>query len=101
PSSTDLYSLSLHDALPIFSFLDEAQHHFIVLCLTDGVGHRRNRRPLQLLPIETGYIAGVASAPALGSELLRRLAVRRVDEVDRRSEEHTSELQSRENLVCR
>src|SRR6266511_6421508 len=53
-ATTEIYTLSLHDALPIF-------HR--------GEGHRRR---------------GPGDPPA-----------------DGRSEEHTSELQSRENLVCR
>src|SRR5690606_41509900 len=36
-----------------------------------------------------------------GAWLLHRVAARSVQGVDLRSEEHTSELQSRENLVCR
>src|SRR6266511_657562 len=57
-ATTEIYTLSLHDALPIW-----------------------------------GAAAGVAiiTGPVLGGILVQHL----------RSEEHTSELQSRENLVCR
>src|SRR5215475_15843132 len=62
-ATTEIYTLSLHDALPIFA-------------------HSRR----------DGAASGAAS---------RRLLRRRWLRGERRSEEHTSELQSRENLVCR
>src|SRR5688572_33275716 len=67
-ATTEIYTLSLHDALPI--------------CL--GHGGRRDR---VVLVVERG---------------LRRVG-RGVDQGGRagRSEEHTSELQSQSNLVCR
>src|SRR5690606_42038641 len=73
-----LYTLSLHDALPIF----------------DRAGHR----PGAVLA------EGDRQDPAAADQANRRLEPD--DAVDRggaedRSEEHTSELQSRENLVCR
>src|SRR2546427_3452705 len=62
-ATTEIYTLSLHDALPICE-------------------HR----------VEVGEIADVrANGETSGSEGLR----------SRRSEEHTSELQSQSNLVCR
>src|SRR5256885_5697869 len=65
-ATTEIYTLSLHDALPIFDH-------------GDGGGQRPHRR----------------AAPGHDRARLRRLAHRR------RSEEHTSELQSPCNLVCR
>src|SRR3712207_6848283 len=69
PATTEIYTLSLHDALPI-----------------SGGADRAGRTPDE------------ASKP-----LVRRVAV--VNRVpphrDGRSEEHTSELQSRQYLVCR
>src|SRR5436309_6358505 len=59
--TTDIYTLSLHDALPIFDFKNLAEAQAWIS------QHRRDE------------IHGVV----------------------KRSEEHTSELQSRENLVCR
>src|SRR5438045_8821825 len=62
-ASTEIYTLSLHDALPI--------------CIGQGAGHRErpaNRHRLRRLPERAGH---------------------------RRSEEHTSELQSLRHLVCR
>src|SRR5436309_4833783 len=68
PATTEIYTLSLHDALPI--------------CLFCEVN----------VTSDESVDAGFASArTAHGQE---RILVNR-------SEEHTSELQSRENLVCR
>src|SRR5439155_21983022 len=63
PATTEIYTLSLHDALPIFGRL-----------LLPGHRHE---------PVDVGP----------GDGVLRRRG--------RRSEEHTSELQSRGHLVCR
>src|SRR5437870_9614362 len=70
PATTAIYTLSLHDALPI------------------------------LLGLAWAYIAHTDSL--FEPETLRRM-VRAYQEVDplTRSEEHTSELQSRGHLVCR
>src|SRR5437870_10276560 len=61
PAPTEIYTLSLHDALPI--------------CLLTSTRHRHNTK----------------NAPSSPSQKRRR----------ERSEEHTSELQSRGHLVCR
>src|SRR5438034_3385920 len=67
-ATTEIYTLSLHDALPIFGRGDG-----------DGRGRRgQQRRRLRRLP---GH--------------------RRTDGEADRSEEHTSELQSHSDLVCR
>src|SRR3712207_8874166 len=80
-ATTEIYTLSLHDALPIWS--PAGCRPLVVLRGLDDLGehaagrggvHKRNSR--------------VADARA------RRF-------VDQRSEEHTSELQSRQYLVCR
>src|SRR5687768_17722057 len=87
--STAIYTLSLHDALPIYP---------------------RARALQRSPPCRTGYqlYAGVNEANATrqpGRTKVTRRAVtkRRGDESQRakRSEEHTSELQSRLHLVCR
>src|SRR2546430_7141508 len=68
-ATTEIYTLSLHDALPISRFQQES-------------ASRRN----------------VATAPGRPCRfLLKRFAYAFL----RRSEEHTSELQSQSNLVCR
>src|SRR5207302_9328030 len=60
PATTEIYTLSLHDALPIFRYVNGA--------------------------LFSAHSSKHAIAPAKNHG---------------RSEEHTSELQSRENLVCR
>src|SRR5258707_3389247 len=75
-ATTEIYTLSLHDALPIFGDLG-------LRALLKG-GHRRAYR--------IGYALYAA----------RNHNQRHEDEGFRlRSEEHTSELQSRQYLVCR
>src|SRR5436309_12433826 len=64
-ATTEIYTLSLHDALPI----------------------------------SLAVAALLAVAPARAQDYAGVLAA--ADRTDARSEEHTSELQSRENLVCR
>src|SRR3712207_8277874 len=85
-ATTEIYTLSLHDALPIFLLQrpeaavqgqpeappgGPARHR----SRCDGQGRRRRHRRGELLRPDRGY--------------------------PRRSEEHTSELQSRQYLVCR
>src|SRR2546430_12285274 len=87
-ATTEIYTLSLHDALPIcvkpsLLLFDVAP----LLDLADdrGVGTR-------------------AADPYFFQSLDQRgfiVAGRRLCEMLRRSEEHTSELQSQSNLVCR
>src|SRR5258706_3713874 len=77
-ATTEIYTLSLHDALPISPARRPA-------------GHRSGRRaPGATGTRGSGCRAGAASAS-------RRHASR----TKSRSEEHTSELQSLTNLVCR
>src|SRR5207302_11469217 len=71
PSTTEIYTLSLHDALPI-------------LC-------DRSRAPRSLEPAFRRGADRGGRPPRAGCRPPRSA----------RSEEHTSELQSRENLVCR
>src|SRR5436309_12307604 len=70
-TTTEIYTLSLHDALPI-SISDRI--------LDGGAGWRRPWSHFRRAAGETGLLDFAAAE---------------------RSEEHTSELQSRENLVCR
>src|SRR2546429_6772933 len=67
-ATTEIYTLTLHDALPI--------------CPVDA---QRDRLPYR----------------ELAGHLVRRVEVREDLDVHDRSEEHTSELQSRLHLVCR
>src|SRR5690625_7085864 len=72
PAPTAIYTLSLHDALPIFG-----RPAAVRLAVLVDRGHRE-------LPIRADHVG--KNLPTSGSE---------------RSEEHTSELQSRGHLVCR
>src|SRR5690606_41931526 len=78
---TLLYPLSLHDALPILIEKADEQE----------TGQREDD------PEHDGRCVRAAHCFGAGSHLHPDLAQR----ADHRSEEHTSELQSRENLVCR
>src|SRR5690606_41908498 len=87
---TQYYSLSLHDALPIF-------------------GHRRQQWDQDEGDLEEVDEEAEEEDHRVHEHQEADLAARQLVEqvldpdlaVDRRSEEHTSELQSRENLVCR
>src|SRR2546430_7415688 len=79
PATTEIYTLSLHDALPILCGSRPSDLKLF---------HRRGRLIKR---------AGAGSEAALRSRWRRAL-----DQPTRaRSEEHTSELQSQSNLVCR
>src|SRR5690606_41703284 len=75
PSLALLYSLSLHDSLPILVIM---KIYFVLLCIS-------------LAKLSASDLA--AQTLTLNAEDIELKAIR--------SEEHTSELQSRENLVCR
>src|SRR3712207_7614841 len=79
-ATTEIYTLSLHDALPIYSAAVQD-------CVRGAVSLNGER----LLDVE---VAGVAV-------ILVGRAAQREDTIYARSEEHTSELQSRQYLVCR
>src|SRR3712207_8555802 len=82
-ATTEIYTLSLHDALPILRQPAHLPDHRLLQCLvglhpqaaTSRINIRHGRGQ--------GYIVGIRIIECL------------------RSEEHTSELQSRQYLVCR
>src|SRR3712207_8520998 len=80
-ATTEIYTLSLHDALPIFA--RRPARHF--------------RHPRAAAPADCHGRRG-CSAVAVACSACR---VGRRASVHGRSEEHTSELQSRQYLVCR
>src|SRR5690606_40531208 len=94
-SSTDFYSLSLHDALPIC--------FYGVNSLRPGQG---GAEPDLQFRCEFSAFIQAAHPQAVISRMIGirdeqlRTAVG-AEHLRPRSEEHTSELQSRENLVCR
>src|SRR5690606_39966885 len=83
PAPAELYTLSLHDALPIWTRL-RARQPGSGAALGPARGGSGTQEP------------DAAAPQALGDPRRAGFARRRT-----RSEEHTSELQSRENLVCR
>src|SRR5262249_61225557 len=74
PPPSKSYTLSLHDALPILPVADHC------------VARNENVKKLKRLKYGTGAATAARTDPSAGSQ---------------RSEEHTSELQSLTNLVCR
>src|SRR5690606_41250073 len=91
PDSTELYPLSLHDALPI----SEREHlaHQYLQPPDVPLGDADQQRVLVAVVVierRLGKSAGFGDLVHRGGRIAAP-----------RSEEHTSELQSRENLVCR
>src|SRR5690606_40843214 len=87
-ATSEIYTLSLHDALPISLRLYVNRHLFLGL--------------YEYECMFAHYPAGAfykKHLDAFKSGINRRLST--VLYLNPRSEEHTSELQSRENLVCR
>src|SRR3712207_7959798 len=74
-ATTEIYTLSLHDALPIFAFI---------------IGFPLVRSAI------SGDLTAEATSDALGAQ-----GATLSPTLTERSEEHTSELQSRQYLVCR
>src|SRR3712207_8579364 len=87
-ATTEIYTLSLHDALPIYVVGDRVAAHGRRSVLTRHVAAAPadDDRELRLVV----HLVGDRGLPDVV-----------VGPVDRRSEEHTSELQSLQYLVCR
>src|SRR5439155_20774777 len=83
PATTEIYTLSLHDALPISS-------------PTSGIRRTSSSHASQLM--RTSSIHGRCSSFKSAMPVVARSSSSAREE---RSEEHTSELQSRGHLVCR
>src|SRR5258708_40266839 len=87
-ATTEIYTLSLHDALPICSRL--------------GV---RGKLGIDASPLDVGQhhlLAGVAAQRRVLAHLQSRVPLLfMIHRSQYRSEEHTSELQSPDHLVCR
>src|SRR5690606_41235500 len=88
PAATEIYPLSLHDALPILrpAEIDAVRGH--LLRFLDHARRMQKRLRRNAADVQTDAAE-------------RRPALDQRDVESERSEEHTSELQSRENLVCR
>src|SRR5690606_41914788 len=86
-TTTEIYTLSLHDALPIYCFTTDPEEAFtdIDFCFAHiRTGKYEMREKDEKIPLKHGVVGQETCGPG-----------------GIRSEEHTSELQSRENLVCR
>src|SRR3712207_8008047 len=84
-ATTEIYTLSLHDALPISGTLS-------------GGEAQRIRLATQIGSSLVGVLY-ILDEPSIG--LHQRDNDRLIETLKHRSEEHTSELQSRQYLVCR
>src|SRR5207253_11178981 len=98
-SPSILYTLSLHDALPIFLALINALAAFFESRFA-LVAEESKAAAVQLL-ILVGCLIFAVLLCALGYVFLITGAVVGLAHLAGRSEEHTSELQSRGHLVCR
>src|SRR5690606_40610142 len=100
PASADIYTLSLHDALPILV----VSHSRRLLLLEGAASSAISARPRVEQAVEK-VGEGVdrdeddADHQRAAEHRIHVGVLQRIGDV--RSEEHTSELQSRENLVCR
>src|SRR5699024_12320443 len=92
PSPTEISTLSLHDALPIWGDL----HALVLTGELQALLQRQRARGGERLEGVRGCGAHVGELLLLGD-----VDVHVVRAVVLRSEEHTSELQSRFDLVCR
>src|SRR5258708_36273787 len=87
-ATTEIYTLSLHDALPILISIASRRTSGLPTPMSSSAMIRsRSRR-------RDGSLHGTSAAAVAGSTAPRRMQ-------PRRSEEHTSELQSPDHLVCR
>src|SRR5947209_13483180 len=83
-ASTDCYTLSLHDALPIFTWVNKSTTpHTVTAIQGTDVSNIKIAKNI--------FDSGITSAITPGATYSYTV----------RSEEHTSELQSRQYLVCR
>src|SRR5690606_40827405 len=88
-----LFTLSLHDALPICYICNYEFMESLTVYSVSPAGGYRSRMRLHP-PCAYPHPDGLDSRSDRGADHTEQGEVRR-------SEEHTSELQSRENLVCR
>src|SRR5207302_10094114 len=88
--TTTIYTLSLHDALPISLLLDHCR---------EGSTNRFHAQASAEMAKVLENVSATECGLTIGAMYL--LQAHSPQRFVSRSEEHTSELQSRENLVCR
>src|SRR5690606_41898781 len=100
-TTPDIYTLCLHDALPI---LAHTTHEKMRDIINLKVKKREPFRPFAPVILAEQTASYFESDPDLSLSCDYMLSVypfhKKVQKKVPRSEEHTSELQSRENLVC-
>src|SRR5690606_41062833 len=95
PHIPEIYTLSLHDALPIFKPVPLNPLLEQIGQLLELHWHHASAAP------QPELIASTAAPPVTRQQLRGLADIGHRKGLLERSEEHTSELQSRENLVCR
>src|SRR5207302_5694694 len=90
PMTTAIYTLSLHDALPICVINDLPPFDCCTLGLAWGATY-----------VARSFSGDKKQLQAILKTAIAHNGLSIIDVISPRSEEHTSELQSRENLVCR
>src|SRR3712207_7553092 len=100
-AATEIYTLSLHDALPI----SRPQVAIVpatrpIICLTDDSRSGVPMRPRKYFWV-TMFVAFCDHVFGNSTSFCSKLPTDAVRISHSRSEEHTSELQSRQYLVCR
>src|SRR5690606_41406384 len=98
-STTERYTLFLHDALPIYEHGGKRpDREGLLAALHIGVPPGHSDSDLRQAAVDGELAGGHEAAVRRCEKGSRRAELRRIGH---RSEEHTSELQSREKLVCR
>src|SRR3712207_7705498 len=89
-ATTEIYTLSLHDALPIYSVSASSPRSLISATIASA-------GPVTRASVQSGRAGSRTPQPRGGGGG----GATRLPQARGRSEEHTSELQSRQYLVCR
>src|SRR5690606_40079276 len=101
PQTTQIYTLSLHDALPIY-ILKPIPRDLKKVDQVPANEHLTMQIARQVYGINTAENALIFFSNGEPAYITKRFDVKEDGtKLGLRSEEHTSELQSRENLVCR
>src|SRR5207302_9885746 len=96
-----IYALSLHDALPIWAFMSVTVSSYKNVVGGEWVDSASGETMEVLNPATGQAIAEVPRGTKEDADRAVEAAKKALPEwLETRSEEHTSELQSRENLVC-